>query len=251
MQVLLTLCTVLLLAPAATALDEPGYAEILERHTREVADSAGTRVDYASLAGSADWRRLVAGLTHARPDELPGRDAQLAFWINTYNILAIDLVVKGQPVESIRELGGIFTPVWKKPAGPVGGRTVTLDEIEHRILRPMGEPRIHMAIVCASTSCPSLLREPWTAARLEEQLDGAVRRFLADPNKGFRLERPRQSVKLSRIFDWFSEDFEAGGGVLAFVRAHVAEDAGAWLEANPDARIRYLDYDWDLNDIYR
>ena len=237
--------------PAAGAgLDEALHARILERHTQVVNDTAGTRVDYPALASSAEWRRLVDGLAGADPTPL-GREARLAFWINAYNILAIDLVVLGYPVDEIRELGSFFRPVWKRPAGRVGAREVTLDEIEHRILRPMGEPRIHTAIVCASTSCPSLRREPWTAGDLDAQLDDGLRRFLADPDKGFRLDRERETVHLSRIFDWFSEDFDAHGGALAFVKPHLAAADRRWLDRNPGVRVRFFDYDWSLNDIRR
>jgi hypothetical protein len=107
----------------------------------------------------------------------------------------------------------------------------------------MGDPRIHMAIVCASTSCPSLGREPFTAGRIDAQLDEASRRFLASPSKGMRLEPG--GVRASRIFDWFEEDFEAGGGVLAFLRRHAPP--ALRLRLGGDPRIRYLDYDWTLN----
>jgi hypothetical protein len=85
------------------------------------------------------------------------------------------------PIDSIRSIGSFFSPVWKKTAGEIGGRSYTLYEIEHEILRPMGEPRIHAAIVCASLSCPPLRREPYRAAELEAQLEDNVRRWLADP----------------------------------------------------------------------
>src|SRR4030095_12503639 len=138
--------------------------------------------------------------------------------IDAYNILAIDLVARHYPVASIRDLGSLLRPVWKIEAGRVGGRAYSLDEIEHGILRPLGDPRVHMAIVCASVSCPSLAREPFVAARIDAQLDAASARFVANEQKGVRVEA--RGVRLSKIFDWFAADFAAGGGVLAFVRRH-------------------------------
>jgi hypothetical protein len=172
----------------------------------------------------------------------------MAFWINTYNILAIDLVVKSYPVESIKDIGSFFSPVWKRPAGTVNRREVTLHKIEHEILRPMGDPRIHAALVCASTSCPSLRREPYTAGDLDAQLDDTVRVWLASPEKGLRIDRAAKRVILSPIFDWFEEDFAARGGALAFATAYAPDPERAWLERHGrEADIVYLDYDWALN----
>ena len=236
-------------APAARGepFDEGLYAELLERHTRAVEDAAGTRVDYAALLEEPDWRRLVRSLSRARPEALRSRDEQLAFWINAYNILAIDLVLQHYPVAGIRDIGSFWSPVWDREAGRIGGAGYSLGRIEHEILRPLGEPRIHLAIVCASTSCPSLRREPFRAAELDAQLADASRRFLASPRKGLRVES--DGVRISRIFRWFDEDFESGGGVLAFLRRYAPEGARAALEAEADPEIDYFDYDWRLNDV--
>jgi hypothetical protein len=233
-------------APArAQDFDAALYAELLLRHTREVADPAGTRVDYPGIAASADWRRLLAQLDASDPSSLRSRQEKLAFWINAYNVLAIDLVARHPGIASIREIGSLLRPVWKREAGRVAGKPISLDEIEHGILRKLGEPRVHAAIVCASVSCPSLRREPWDAARLGAQLDGAVRRLLASPAKGLRLDRAEGILWLSSIFDWFEGDFEPEG-VLAFVSRHLPESDRAFLQARRP-RIRYLDYDWRVN----
>jgi hypothetical protein len=246
----LALGILLPLGTAEASLDLDRYARLLEQHTRAVSDTAGTRVDYAALRSSADWRALVDGLATAKPDAFPSREAELAFWINVYNVLAIDVVVKGDPEESIRDLGSLLFPVWKKPAGVVGGREVSLHEVEHEILRPMGEPRIHVAIVCASTSCPSLRREPFRAEALDRQLDEQARDFLSRPDKGLAVERARERIRLSKIFDWFDDDFGGDDGVLDFVIRHAPESERAWLRAHrADLHVRHLDYDWRLNDL--
>lgn len=234
-------------ARPAQAIDLELYAKLLQHYSHEVPDTAGTRVDYEGLRATEDWPRLVASVAGVNPAKLETEAAKKAFWINAYNILAIDWVVRGRPEASIRDLGSFFSPVWKKRAGRVGGANVTLDHIEHGILRPMGDPRIHGAIVCASVSCPSLLREPFRADTLDAQFEVALRSWLADPRKGVRIDRAAGRAELSSIFKWFAEDFEPRG-VLAFAAAYLPEADAKWLRERaepPD--IRYLDYDWNLN----
>jgi Protein of unknown function, DUF547 len=238
----------LALASPASGFDEALYATLLERHTREVDDLPRVRVDYAAIAVSADWRRLVEGLAREDLAALRTREQRLAFWIDAYNVLAIDLVAQHYPVASIKDIGSLLRPVWKRPAGNVGGRTVTLDEIEHGIVRPIGDPRVHAVVICASTSCPALPREPLRAERLAPQLDAAMRRWMADPEKGLRIDRAANTVTLSRIFDWFEEDFSAAGGVLAFVARYAPDADRAWLQTHrAGARLSYFDYDWAVN----
>jgi hypothetical protein len=235
--------------PPADAFDEALWARLLDRHTVAVDDLASTRVDYGALRASADWEALLASLRASDPGGLATREERLAFWIDTYNVLAIDLVRRHYPVDGIRALGSLFSPVWKRPAGDVGGRSYSLDEIEHGILRPLGEPRVHGAIVCASLSCPPLRREPYRAADLDAQLDDNMRRWLADPRKGMRIQRRDETLWLSPIFDWFAEDF---GDVVGFVARFANPADASWLrEHRGTLRIRHFDYDWSLNDVRR
>jgi len=248
LRVAVVIAAALWAAPAA-GFDAALYARLLGEHTREVADIAGTRVDYAALRGAAaaDWRRLVASLAEGPAADAP-RAERLAFWINAYNVLAIDMVVRHAPPQSIRDIGSLLRPVWRRPAGMAAGRTRTLHEIEHEILRPMGEPRVHGAIVCASLSCPSLSRVPYRPEPLDAQLDDGMRRWLADSRKGLRVDRKAQTLYLNPVFRWFASDFDATGGVPAFVLRPAPADAAAWLRMRSvPPRIRYLDYDWRLN----
>ena len=249
MRRLLLWLGLLAVSASATAVDLDLYGQLLEKHTRAVEDIASTRVDYATVSQDPDWRHLLSSLEASRADALVGRE-KLAFWINAYNILAIDIVARNYPVESIKDVGSLLRPVWKRQAGIIDGRNVTLDEIEHRILRPLGDPRIHGAIVCASLSCPPLRREPYRATDLDAQLDDNVRRWLADPRKGAAVDPGDRSLRVSSIFKWFSEDFEAQGGVPAFLERYGSEEVRALLrEEGEGVRIRYLDYDWSLNDL--
>ncbi len=254
-------CVALLAAPPAHATSteafEAAYAVVLDAHTRAVDAKVGTRVDYRALAADPRWRGVVTALAQVDPRVLEGRAARLAFFVNAYNVLAIDLVAAHYPVDGIRDIGSFFSPVWKRDAGKIGGRAHSLDEIEHEVLRPMGDPRIHVAIVCASVSCPSLRREPFAAAHIDAQLDSAARAFLAQREKGMRIDRAEGTLWLSRIFKWFEGDFDgvkadapgAPGGVVAFVSRYVAPEDRAWLSANhATLDIEYFDYDWSLND---
>jgi hypothetical protein len=235
---------ILLAAPASAAADcadMAAYGRLLSKHTRPVVDLTGVAVDYEGVRRDPDLKSALNAMGLCAPSTLQTREQKLAFWINAYNLFAIDLVAKGRPPESIRDLGNLLRPVWKRDAGTIGGRAYSLAKIEHEILRPLGEPRIHAAIVCASRSCPSLRREPFVPGRLDTQLDEQMRTFLADERKGAKLEGP--TLRLSKIFDWFEEDFEASGGVVAFVKPLLAFR----IPANP--RLAYFDYDWSLNSL--
>jgi len=245
-------CLISLTALSASAegpIDLERYDGLLAAHTRSVSDVVGTRVDYRALSKSPDWKALSKQVREARPSKLDEKD-RLAYWINAYNILTIDLILEHYPVASIRDIGSFLFPVWNQDVATIEGRTVSLGEIEHEILRKMGEPRIHAAIVCASTSCPPLARTAFRASHLDADLDAAMRRWLASPDKGVAIDRAANRVRVSEIFDWFEEDFEAGGGVLATVARYVPEQDAAWL-LGPGRRaaIGYLDYDWTLNDL--
>jgi len=193
----------------------------------------------ATLKGEPAFPRLVEQIAAFPTDNLKSLDEKLAFYINAYNILAIKTVLDHWPLVSIKDVGNLLNPVWKRLAGVVGGKTFSLDKIENDILRKLGEPRIHMAIVCASKSCPDLLPEPYTAAKLNRQLDAASIGYLNNPTKGLRVEG--QTVRVSKIFDWFGRDFERMGGVEAFIRTH-RPDLPPGLEIKAD-----LPYDWTLN----
>lgn len=224
------------------------WGEVLARYTRAVDSEVGTRVDYVALSRDPMWPRVLAGLGRQDPLRFKTREEKLSFWINAYNILAIDVVIQNYPVKSIRDIGSWFRPVWKKPAGQIRGRSYSLDEIEHEILRPMGEPRIHGAIVCASISCPSLLRRPYRAQSVGAQMDESLRAWMRRPDKGMALDRQNRILRVSKVFDWFSEDFEVEGGVRSFVTRYAPPEAAAWLrEEKEPVSLRYFDYDWNLN----
>ncbi len=176
----------------------------------------------------------------------------MALWINAYNAFTIKLILDRYPeIKSIKDI----PRRWKLKRWLVGDRRYSLDEIEHEILRKrFEEPRIHFAIVCASISCPDLASEAYVGDRVEAQLDRATRRFLANPDKGFRTgfrrpeSRERPEVHISSIFKWFKKDFERDGSVLDFIGPYISAPERTFVAEHGDRlKVRHLDYDWALN----
>ncbi|NOY62134.1 MAG: DUF547 domain-containing protein, partial [Gammaproteobacteria bacterium] len=197
------------------------------------------RVDYAAIKRDPLWSKTVAELAQFAPSQLSSKTERLAFYSNAYNILAIKMVLDHWPLQSIKDAGSLFTQVWNIDVGKIGGKTVTLNEVEHEIMRPMGDPRMHMAIVCASVSCPDLRSEPYVAERLDAQFDEQVVKFLNNSGKGLRQRDG--DIEVSKIFGWFEEDFAVAGGVENFIRRYRND-----LPRNADIEAD-IDYDWSLN----
>ncbi len=243
----LIICMVL--APSsAWAFDFSGWDALVKKHVGPTT-IAGIRlagVNYPDIKKDPAYSKLIADLKSFSPTTLKTPEEKMAFWINVYNIMAVKVVVDHYPVDSIKEAGSFFKSVWKKKVSVVGGKDVTLNKVEHEILRKMGDPRIHVAIVCASVSCPDLRNEAYTADRLDSQLDDQLKRFLENKGKGLQVNHKNGRILLSKIFDWFEEDFEPKGGVQAFLSRYAPEKDRAFLEKE-NLDISYLDYNWDLN----
>lgn len=210
----------------------------------------GGVVDYAWLKKrEAELDAYLDALARARPASR-SRSEKLAFWINAYNAFTLKLILRHYPdLESIRDIEKPWdTSEWK-----AGGKTLSLNEIEHEILRKeLKEPRIHFAIVCASFSCPDLAPQAYAAEKLEEQLDSAARGFLDDTKKGFRVAEKSESrlvVEVSRLFDWFEDDFKSSAGsVRQYLLKYLPKEKADLLKApQTSVRIKFLGYDWSLN----
>jgi hypothetical protein len=224
------------------------YAQLLTEYTRETDTLPGTVVDYKGLKNEERWSELLRNLKSTRPSTLATRAGKQAYWLNAYNILALDTVIQHYPIQSIREVGTLFSPVWEREGIQIEGKPISLSQIEHQILRPMGDPRVHAGIVCASKSCPALLRVPWLGEVLDQQLDEAMRAWLANEKKGLRIDRSTREVRISRIFKWFSEDFSGQEGIQLILIQYAPPEASVWLRKNHDhLTLRYFPYDWDLN----
>jgi len=261
----LALCGLLGAAPAASDFDHSfaTYGQAL-RFVRP------PLVDYAALAqqrGALD--RAVADFAAPAAADEPRwtREQRMAFWINAYNAFTLRAIVDHYPIRSgwltlqprnsIRQIDGVWTDLkWR-----AAGRTVTLDEIEHTILRPtFKDARVHFALNCASVSCPPLAAQPYRAETLDAQLNQAARAYLASP-EGLRIEG--NTLRVSSILKWYGEDFISqyaprtpGAGdpkarAILGVVAAFGPTAAAQIARRGDARIAFLDYNWTLNDIAR
>ena len=239
--------------------DHALFDQVLEKHLN------GRFLDYAAV--KTDPSGLDAYLTELRNTDAgavanASSAEQLAFWINAYNACAIKLVVEHYPIQKasfpsslVNSLRGVpansirqIPNTWKQEFCAVAGKDRALDEIEHEIIRPMGDPRIHFAVNCASRSCPVLASDAYTSDLLDEQLDAAVARFVADPHQ-YRLERSEPAtVYLNKVLDWYKDDFGGDEGVLRFLLSYLPEGDAAYIREHGPAKIKHPDYDWTLND---
>lgn len=176
-----------------------------------------------------------------------GRDEKLALLINAYNAFTVKLILDNWPVNSIRDIPA--SRRWKAQRWVIGGRRVSLEEIENDYLRArFREPRIHFAINCASVGCPPLRREAYTGERIDEQLEDQTRRVHAH-ERWLRVDRAGRTVYLTRLYDWYRSDFEqVAGSVLAFA-ARYSDALANLLKDGPAPTVRWLEYDWSLNDV--
>jgi len=220
-------------------VDHSLYAALLENHVKEgVVDYQGfkneeARLDqYLKVLENTDTKAL-------------SRDEQFAFYVTAYNAWTIKLILGGYPgVKSIKDLGSLFKSPWEKKLCRIDGGIISLDDIEHKILRPrFQDPRVHFAVNCASRSCPPLMSEPYEGSKLDEQLDSSVRAFLNNPERNY-LEGNKLFV--NKIFKWFSDDFS--NDVVGFFLKYAEGTFKEKLTANRDkTKIKHLHYDWSLN----
>ncbi|MFD0863565.1 DUF547 domain-containing protein [Sungkyunkwania multivorans] len=207
------------------------FDDLLKRHVSETGN-----VDYKAFKENRSaLNAYLKQLEDNPPSDAWSREATLAFWINAYNAYTIKLIIDNYPTKSIKD---IKAP-WDYRFAKIGTKWYTLNDIEHKILRKMDEPRIHFAINCASVSCPKLLNEAFTAVRLEDQLTEVARGFLADD---LRNEISENSVEISKIFRWFGKDFKQEGSLIDFLNTY------SDIQISPKAKISYKDYDWSLNE---
>ena len=250
---------------AASAQGLPDHSAFTEVLARVVAEP---RVDYAKLAGDdAGLRSYLARLAATDPAAVAGApdDDRLAFWINAYNACMLKRVIEhypirkagglqriknaaaGRPDNSVWQIGNVFTG----DHCAVAGEERSQDEIEHEIIRPMGDPRIHLAVNCAAVSCPPLTARAYEGETLEEQLEERVRSFMSDPaHFGVATEGGRRTVRVNKVLDWFKEDFGGHEGIRAFLAGYAD---GSHREALTDSgtKLEFFDYDWTLNDVDR
>ncbi len=172
---------------------------------------------------------------------------QIAFWVNSYNIYTLKLIIANYPVASIRDIGLPLIGPWMKDFFTLLGEKRSLKEIENSILRKQfRDPRIHFALNCASMSCPELRKEPYVATRLSEQFDDAARNFLQDERKNL-FDRENGRVYFSKIFKWYKKDFEQKETLIKYISRFLRPIDRDYLRMKK-MKVHYLKYDWSLNE---
>ena len=245
----------------AATFDHSGWNTILQQHVKSVNDGKATEVDYKGVASDRQklqtYLSAVAGVDEttfagwSKPD-------QLAFLINAYNGWTVELILTKYPdLDSIKDLGSLFKSPWKKKFIPLFGKNVSLDDIEHGLIRAPGsydDPRIHFAVNCASIGCPALRAEAYRGEILESQLKDAEMLFLSDTSRN----RFSSGVfEMSSIFKWYGDDFRKGylgiDSLEGYLLSHgellglISEEQDTLGES--EVKLSYLKYDWKLNDV--
>jgi len=223
-------------ATALAQLDIPAWNTLLGE---AVSDGY---VDYTRWADNSRFDALIGQVAQTDTGAM-NREQKLVFYINAYNILAARGILDGGSPEGLIGRHGYF----KRDKYHVAGERISLHQLEHERIRPLKEPRIHFAIVCASASCPILRSEAYTLEHLDEQLDSAARDFINDSDRNtFDVEQRKAS--LSSIFKWFEEDFvEAAGSLQGYLALFVEDQKAVDLLEQGAFKVDYLRYDWGLN----
>lgn len=262
MRILLT--TLLFVVPQsglAAEFDNTMWSTLLQDHVRMIDNGGATQVDYSGFLKNRELLdKYLQQLSAVEKPEFESWDAneQLAFLINSYNSWTVKLILSKYPdLESIKELGSLFRSPWKKEFVQIFGEKRSLDYIEHELIRGSdryNDPRIHFAVNCASIGCPALRAEPYTGAQVTSQLAEATSLFLQDRSRN-RIDNG--ALEVSSIFKWYKEDFEKGWHGVSSLRQFLADhtkdlgltDAQAESVRSGATKIKYLKYDWGLNQV--
>lgn len=251
-------------ASAQPAFDHThaAWTALLKKHVVVQRSGQASQVRYGNFAADRAALKTYLDALSAVPEATFtgwGKPQRMAFLINAYNAFTVELILTKYPkLESIKDLGSVFQSPWKPKWVPLLGTKVSLDDIEHEMLRKRGaydDPRVHFAVNCASIGCPALREEAFAPERLELQLDEQAQRFMSDRSRN-RYNAQRGRLEVSKIFDWFGEDFRLGHRGIASLPAFAARYADQLADAPADrekvrgaqVEITFLDYDWKLND---
>lgn len=223
--------------PARGAFSQQLFADVLAAHVNQGV------VDYPAISQDERYYRYLDQLKTVT--ELPSTSEKLAYWINAYNALAIQGILDGRSPESFfGKIGYFYNAEYQ-----VNGHDTNLYDLEHDIIIPLDEPRIHFALNCASASCPILRNKPYVVSTLEQQLENAATEFINDTSRN-RFDYSNRIAYLSKIFDWFEDDFSKhSGSVQNYLALYIADRKIADALANNEFTIEYMDYDWSLNGI--
>lgn len=261
---LIALVVATLAASAFAQFDQShkAFDDLLKKHVTYISNGNASQVSYAGFARDRAALKAYLDSVSAVPEATYkswNKSQQLAFLINAYNAFTIELILTRYPnLKSIRDLGGTFTKPWSLKFFTLFGKETNLDNIEHDMIRAEGvfnDPRIHVAVVCASIGCPMLRNEVFTGDRIDAQLEDGMMRFFSDRSRN-RYNADSKKLEVTKLLDWYKKDFTKGYKGFSSVEATLAKYADK-LADDPAARaeikagkvaITHLDYDWNLND---
>ena len=219
----------------STAFSHELFQLVLSQHV-----SAGF-VNYPAINKSADYHAYLSKLE--APVKHHNSIEELSYLINAYNALAIKGILDGRSPETFFGKVGYFY----NAEYLLNGKTTNLYDLEHDIIIPLGEPRIHFALNCASASCPKLSNTVYHPDRLEQQLEHAATVFINDETRNY-FDLETKTAHLSKIFDWFEDDFiKHSGSVQSYLALYIADNQVSAALANNEFTVEYLEYDWSLN----
>ncbi len=236
-------------ARAAFDVSHAKWDSFLKAHV--TVNGPTSTVDYkkakANFGAASDYLASVSAVRRAEY-EAWSANQKMAFLINAYNAFTVKLIVDNYPLKSIKDLGSLFRSPWKKEFFQLFGESQRLDGIEHDLLRKhFKEPRIHVAVACASLGCPQLRNEAWTAEKLEAQFEDSMKLFLSDGVRN-RYDAGENRFTISKIFDWYAGDFkDSAGSVPAFLAKYYGKTPEEKKKME-EARLAYSEYDWRLNE---
>ena len=234
MKTLFSLSFLILFVSTATSQTK-NYHNLLQKHV----DDKGN-VNYANFKkDESKLGEYISYLQKTSPQKDWSDNKTKAFWINAYNAYTLKLILDRYPLKSILNIKKKGKDAWSIPFANVGGKKYTLNQIEHEILRKdFDDPRIHVGVNCASGSCPLLSNIAFTETNLDAELERLMKLFINDPNRNKITEK---KVYLSRIFDWYKGDFTKKGSLIDYLNKY------STIKINKKAKVRYLEYDWNLN----
>ncbi len=264
LKTLLVAASALIASSAFAQFDHShkAFGDLLKKHVTYISNGNASQISYAGVSRDHAVLTAYLELVSAVPEATYkswNKNQQLAFLINAYNAYTIELILTKYPnLKSIRDLGGTFSKPWGIKFFKLFGKEMTLDGIEHDMIRAEGvfnDPRIHVGVVCASIGCPMLRNEAFTAEKVDAQLEDGMQRFLSDKSRN-RYNAEKKTLEISKIFDWYKKDFTKGykgytslETTLGKYADKLATDAaGQAAIKTGKVDISYLDYDWNLND---
>lgn len=230
-QLLTYLLLLCLWTISAQKMDHSDWTKILQLHVSE-----SGKVNYRAFENNREsLENYLDNLASHSPKDNWSTAETKAYWINAYNAYTIQLILDNYPLKSIKDINN----PWDQTFFKINGKKMSLNTIEHKILRPMGDSRIHFAIVCASESCPKLLNCAYEAETLNNQLDQAAKAFINDTSKN---SLTASKITISKLFKWFKTDFPKGEAFINYLNMY------STVKIDPETKIDYQHYNWALNE---